>query len=465
MGNPDSRPLGSSFRDPSGFLFQRDCVLYRQVNLSYRENYDLLMHSGLYKALTSEGLLVEHEEVDAAPAAPEIAHKVIAPRRMPFISYPYEWCFSELKDAALLTLRIQKKALEFGMSLKDSSAYNVQFDGARPVLIDTLSFEKYREGEPWVAYRQFCQHFLAPLVLASRRDVRLSQLLRVYIDGVPLDLASKLLPRRTRLSPSLYAHIHLHARYQSRFAGGGAEAAEKARRRKISRLAFAGLVDNLESTVRKLTWQPAGTEWADYYEETNYTAAAFADKERLVGEFLEEASPETVWDLGANTGRFSRIAAEKGAYVVSFDVDPAAVERNYLDRGREHAGKVLPLLCDLTSPSPALGWALSERDSLLSRGPADAVMALALVHHLAISNNVPLARLTDFFAGVAKTLIVEFVPKEDSQVQRLLATREDIFGEYSRESFEAALARRFDIIRSAGMSESERTLYLAQARA
>ncbi len=376
MSSPEIRPLSGSFRDPSGFLFERDGVLYRQVNQSCRENYDLLMQSGLYEALVADGLLVPHEEVDVPPAAAESVYKVIAPRRLPFISYPYEWCFSQLKDAAIATLRIHRKAFEFGMSLKDASAYNVQFDGARPVLLDTLSFEKYREGEPWVAYRQFCQHFLAPLALMSRRDVRLGQLLRVYVDGVPLDLASRLLPRRTKLSPSLYAHIHLHARFQSRFGDAGAEAAQ-ARRRKISRLAFAGLADNLESTVRKLSWKAAGTEWADYYDETNYTAGAFAEKKRLVAEFLAEARPSTVWDLGANTGRFSRIAAEKAALVVSFDIDPVAVERNYLDRRNEGSSKIIPLTLDLTNPSPSLGWHLTERDSLVERGPADAVLALA----------------------------------------------------------------------------------------
>ncbi|MHC4714977.1 MAG: class I SAM-dependent methyltransferase [Planctomycetota bacterium] len=350
------------------------------------------------------------------------------------------------------------------MSLKDASAYNIQFEGARPVLLDTLSFEKYKEGEPWVAYRQFCQHFLAPLALMSRRDVRLGQLLRVYIDGVPLDLASRLLPRRTRLSPSLYAHIHLHARFQSRFAGGGAEVAQ-ARQRKISRLAFAGLADNLESTVSKLSWKAAGTEWADYYDETNYTAGAFAEKERLVAEFLEQAKPSTVWDLGANTGRFSRIAADKGALVVSFDIDPVAVERNYLDRRKEGSPKITPLTLDLTNPSPSLGWHLTERDSLVARGPADAVLALALVHHLAISNNVPLAMIADFLADIGKWLVIEWVPKSDSQVKRLLATREDIFTDYTREAFERALERRFEILRGERLKESERTLYLTRARA
>lgn len=189
-----SRSLPGSFRDPSGFVFWRDGVIYRQVNAIYKEDYDHLMSSGLYKALVDAGLLIPHEEVGAEPAVSDGAYKIIRPELVTFVSYPYEWSFSQLKDAALTTLRVQHESMDFGMTLKDCSAYNVQFKDGKPVFIDTLSFERYREGTPWAPYRQFCQHFLAPLALMSHRDVRLSQLLRIHVDGVPLDLASSLLP-------------------------------------------------------------------------------------------------------------------------------------------------------------------------------------------------------------------------------------------------------------------------------
>ena len=214
----DVQPLAASFRDPSGFLFTRQGVLYRQVNQLYRENYDRLMTSGLAEKLIRGGWLIPHTEVDAPPADASLAYKVIRPELLDFISYPYEWSFSQLQDAALNTLAIQKMALESGMALKDASAYNMQFHHGRAVLIDTLSFEVYREGEPWVAYRQFCQHFLAPLALMAYTDVRLSQLLRVYIDGIPLDLAARLLPGKTRWDLGLATHIHLHAAAQQRYS-------------------------------------------------------------------------------------------------------------------------------------------------------------------------------------------------------------------------------------------------------
>jgi hypothetical protein len=249
-GHQNSEDVPASFRDPSGFLFVRESSLFRQVNITYKENYDHLMTSGLYRALVDAELLIPHDEIDVEPAKPDKAYKIIKPELIEFISYPYEWCFSQLKDAALTTLKVHKKAFDFGMSLKDCSAYNIQFRKGKPIFIDTLSFEKYHEGQPWVAYRQFCQHFLAPLALMSHRDIRLNQLLRVYIDGVPLDLASSLLPLSTRFSFSLLSHIHLHARSQKHYASRSVDTS----RYKINRLSFLGLVDNLESAIKRLKW-------------------------------------------------------------------------------------------------------------------------------------------------------------------------------------------------------------------
>jgi len=457
MGTDESVP--GSFRDPSGFLFHRGGRLFRQVNDSYRADYKLLMESGLYQDLTNQGLLVPHVET-SEPHMSGGGSLVIEPELIPFISYAYEWCFSQLQDAALATLAIQKKAVEHGMSLKDASAYNIQFRGCRPVMIDTLSFERYREGEPWVAYRQFCQHFLAPLALMSYSDVRLSQLLRVNIDGIPLDLASHLLPSKTHLNLGLATHIHLHAQAQQKYADKQA----KPTGRKMSRMAYLGLIDNLESTVKKLSWKPEGTEWGDYYAATNYTDASLEHKTQLVGEYLEKARPKTVWDLGANTGRFSRIAAERGIPTIAFDIDPAAVELNYRECRKKEERNLLPLLSDLTNPSPAIGFENRERQSLIERGPCDTAMALALIHHLAIGNNLPFAHIVDFLAGICRTLIVEFVPKSDSQVKRLLATREDIFPGYTQAEFEQAFAARFVTLASSPVRESERTIYLMELR-
>ena len=397
-------------------------------------------------------------------AARPDAYRVIRPERISFISYPYEWCFSQLQDAALTTLRIQELALERGLTLKDASAYNIQFRNGRPLLIDTLSFEPYAEGTPWVGYRQFCQHFLATLALMACRDVRLGQLFRVHIDGVPLDFASRLLFASTRFRFGLLTHIHLHARSQARHANDAAASATAAGAARVSRMGLRGLIDSLRSLVRSLSWEPGGTEWGDYYEETNYSASASEHKLELVRKLVASVRPATVWDLGGNTGLFSRLAVDAGAHVTSWDVDPAAVEKNYRHLRAEGPRPLLPLLLDLTNPSSAIGWANEERSSLCGRGPVDLVMALALIHHLAISNNVPLARVAEFFASLGPHLLIEFVPKHDSQVQRLLATREDIFDGYTRAGFEAAFGRRYETIEAHPIPESARTLYLLRRK-
>ncbi len=464
--NENSEVVAGSFRDPSGFVFRRNGVFYRQVNESYKEDYERLMGSGLYEELTDKDLLIPHEEVDLAPPVPGEAYKVIKPRKVQFISYPYEWCFSQFKDAALTTLKIQEIALEFGMSLKDSSSFNIQFQRNQPVFIDTLSFEEYREGQPWVAYRQFCQHFLAPLAIMSYTDIRLNQLLRVYLDGIPLDMASSLLPLGSRFRFTLLSHIHLHARSQEHFSDR-VKAVKQVNKdgKKMSRTALLGLIDSLESAIKRLTWKSRDTLWSDYYGgSSNYSSQALEHKKEIVGNYLEEVGPEEVWDLGANVGLFSRISSRKGIRTISFDFDPGCVESNYLKCKEDGSGNTLPLLLDLTNPTPDVGWGSKERMSIMERGPTDAALALALVHHLAISNNTPFPKIADFLNQICSYLIVEFIPKGDEQVQKLLASREDVFADYSQDNFLKSFERKFSIMASEGVKDSGRTIYLMESR-
>jgi ribosomal protein L11 methylase PrmA len=448
--------LGSSFRDPSGFVFRRDGNLLRQVNQSYQQDYLALMDSGLYRQAVEDGWLIPHQEVDSPLADPNSGWRLIRPLPVSFISYPYEWCFSQLKDAALATLAIQKKALQHGMSLKDASAYNLQFDHGRPILIDTLSFERYTPGQPWPAYGQACRHFLAPLALMSLRDIRLQQLWLANLDGIPLDLAAKLLPARSRLRLSLLVHLHWHAKMQ-RAKDAAAEKPPPSAELGITQL--TGIIDNLESGIARLNWKPAGTEWADYYQESNYSPTAMDQKKSVVAQFIDTIAPKSVWDLGANTGEFSRLASDRGIFTVAFDKDPAAVEKNYLlvkERGEKN---LLPLVMDLTNPSPALGWSHQERFSLVERGPADLVLALALIHHLAIGDNVPFDRVAKFLHRIGRNLIIEFVPQKDPQVRRLLVVRKDIFADYTQTAFETEFGRYFTIRRREPILQTPRTLY------
>jgi len=450
----------SSFRDPGGFVFYLDGQPYRQINQKSKQNFDLLTNSGLYQDLAGKGLIASHAEVSNKFAVTKDAYKIIKPQIIPFISYPYEWSFDQLKDAALTTLEIQEIALSYNMSLKDASAYNIQFIGYRPIFIDTLSFEKYREGQTWTGYRQFCQHFLAPLALMSKKDPRTNLILRDFIDGIPLDLTSQLLPNATKFDLSLLTHLHLHSLNQKRMA----EKKINKSKYRMTRFQMLSLIGNLKSTIEKLKMNHFKTEWQEYYSFTNYSDKAAEQKELLLKNFLNQARPKFVLDLGANDGRFSQIACQNGAYTIACDIDPLAIEKSYLEAKRNKNSRLLPLIIDLTNPSPSLGWASVERKSFNQRAKVDCVVALALIHHLAISNNLPLPMIAEYFAGLGDNLIIEFVPKEDSNVKILLQNREDIFTEYSKEGFEKAFQLFFNILGRENINESKRILYLMKRK-
>lgn len=458
MASSSARVAGS-FRDPAGFVFEDDGVLYRQVNDTFAAEYDAVVDSGLYDALHAEGLLVDHEVVDPALGT-DRAHAVLRPERLPFVSFPYEWSPGQLRDAALLTLRVQDVALEHGMILRDASAYNVQFRRGRAVFIDTLSFAPWEEGTPWVAYGQFCEQFLGPLVLQTRVDHRLRRLLVADVGGVPIDLAAQLAPGSTRLRPSLLTHLHLHARARR---DEEADPDAEPRHARFSHNAMVGLVRGLRKAVTSLVWEPTGTTWADYDRTADhYSDAARSAKAEAVREAVANVRPDLVWDLGANTGRFAAIAADAGATTVAFDLDAGAVERAWQRVVAEPPtrGDLLPLVQDLANPSPALGWAHAERPSLADRGPADLVLALALVHHLAIGNNVPLADVVGDLAGLGDHLLVEWVPPTDRKVRVLLATREDVFVDYTREEFDRAVEAAGVVVSRTPIPGTERELVL-----
>lgn len=413
-------------------------------------------------------MLVSHQEIvnGNVPRTPD-CYKVIKPQEIPFISYPYEWCFSQLKAAAMLTLRVQHEAMKHGFILKDASAFNVQFLDSKPVFIDTLSFDTYEPGSPWVAYKQFCQHFLAPLALMAHTDIELSKLMISHIDGVSLSLASKLLPFRTWFNYSLATHVHLHSKMQQQHGdAAGKGATSNTKTASLSERGLLALMESLAGTIKKLHWNMPKTEWGNYYANTNYSDRAGQEKRALVNSLLGSIPDpmKIIQDFGSNTGEFSRIAAKHCDLVISQDIDPVAVEVNYRENTTNGPANILPLIQDFSSPSPAIGWGNAERSSFLERSHCDALLVLALIHHLAISNNVPLRNIAKLFSRMTKWLVVEFVPKADSQVVRLLATREDIFTNYTQQGFEDEFSKYFSVVDIAPVPESERIIYLMKTR-
>lgn len=449
--------IPSSFRDPSGFLFTHEGILYRQVESCYRKDYEYAQQSELYQDLIQYGMLIPHQEIDLKTAAPN-AYKILKPEQLAFVSYPYEWCFSQLKDAALLTLVIMRKALSKGMILKDASAYNIQFRASKPVFIDSLSFEIYKEGTPWIAYQQFCRHFLAPLALMSFTDIRLNTLFLGHHDGIPLDMTSRLLPFYTKLIPALALDIHLQGRM-------GLQPSNPASQKSFMKKAdLINLLTHLEAAVSGMRTPTQRTTWKSYSVLESYTEQAAASKKEIVLEFLRKISFKTVWDLGAHEGFFSAMAAGKAEFVLSLDADPSAVEAHYQKIKKSETSNILPLVMDLTQPSPSVGWENKERLSLTQRGPADLIMMLAIIHHLAISNNLPLDRIASWISQLGRYALVEFVPKEDPKVLELLSRREDIFPGYTQAEFEKAFAGHFKIAAQKTCAGSRRTLYLFEKR-
>jgi hypothetical protein len=454
--NPTAhRKESSSFRDPSGYLFWQGDQLYRFVSESYATQYDHAKTVGLFDQLIEKHWMIPFEDLGAQEDL-EDCHTVLRPSLLDFVSYPAEWCFGQIKDAALLTLDVHLHALSHGMMLKDASLYNVQFHHGKATFIDHLSFDFYEPYGYWPAYGQFCRHFLAPLALMSRVDVGLAKLLNLHIDGVPLDLAAKILPFSSRFNFSLFAHLFLHSKYVNKFGAARSRVAKKT----INISGAIAMANSLRSWIRGQKAHDQKTEWGQYYSETSYSDAAMASKRDIIRAMVKRAQPKIVWDIGANDGRMSRDIADITDRIVCFDIDHTAVDRNYQICKEEKYESILPLICDFMNPTPAIGFENQERQSLLERGRPDLVLALAVIHHLAISNNVPLDRLAGFFAKMTPNLLIEFVPKDDEMVQRLLANRADIFPDYSPEGFEQAFGTFFEIVEVTGIAESPRRLYL-----
>lgn len=450
----------SSFRDNSGFVFYEQGEVFRAISLSYSENYQHLIKSGLYDYLVKEYLLIPHTEEELSDKSYSGICKIIKPHKIDFISYPYEWCFSQLKDAALTTLRIQKVAMKYGMTLKDSSPYNIQFYRGKPILIDTLSFEIYKGNEPWIPYNQFCKNFLAPLALAKYCDVRLILMLNNFIDGIPLDLAGKILKKNVFFSLGIFIHIFLHSKFQKKYSSKNESI--KNDKKLMNKNSLLRLIENLESTVNRLRLKKDKTHWSNYYFDQHHSELYFVKKKEIVKNYIENVNPKSVWDLGANDGEFCKIASSVSDVVVAFDSDYECIENFYQHVKKNNIQNILPLVVDLANPTSSIGWANSERKSFTERSNADLVLALALVHHLSISNNVPLALVAEFFSNICSRLIIEFIPKNDPMVKKLLLNRKDIFENYSLDNFVKEFSNYFLIIDHKKVADTDRIIYLME---
>lgn len=454
-----------SFRDPSGMVFTLNGKIYRSVFKAGVEDYEAARKAGLHDRLVDAGLLIPHKEVDIGEDAPPGTVYCLNHPCLPMISYPWEWSFSMLKDAAILHLEAMELLLPLGFWLRDANAFNIQYDGKRLRLIDTLSIGRKTAGSPWVAYGQFCAQFLAPLAVAAYCDIRTLGLWRSYMDGMPLDLAVKMIPKWRLFRPGFFMHLFLHEKFQKSSdrkedIGKQVEVAAP----KVSDTGLLGLIRSLRRTIDGIKWKPVSRVWDDYQEIRTYATEDVTQKTEYVDRTIKRINPKIVWDLGANTGEFSRIAAAHGAYVMSLDGDIACTEYLYQQCfKKDKIERILPLSMDLSNPTPGLGWKGQERLSLNERGPADLVLALALVHHMVFSNCIPLHQTAEWFSSIGNHILVEFVPQEDPMVIKLLRFRKDEHHPYDIESFTTAFGKYFKFI-DREMLKNGRELFLMEKK-
>ncbi|GAO43416.1 class I SAM-dependent methyltransferase [Flavihumibacter petaseus] len=448
------RRLGGSFRDPAGFLFFENDIPLRQVNPVYADNFKLLTGSGLYQELSDAGQLISHEIVPEHKGLDGKAWCVLRPKWLSFVSYPYEWSFFQLQQAAVLTLDINLKAMAKGMILKDASAWNIQFDGCRPVLVDTLSLERYDKSKPWVAYRQFCQHFLNPLLLAAYCDATVLQEFIFRREGFSAAYAASRLPWRTRLNLGILMHVHLNKRLSVNTSGSDPAATFSFEKLERVLLHLRGMVASLKPRASKTTWE-------DYYSGSISGEGYLNEKAAVVEELIQLTNGITATDLGCNNGYFSRMLQQAGYRVIAIDSDVQAIDQLARANHQSPVNSLLTIVADISNPSPALGWRNSEDKQLIDRLEADTCLSLALWHHLYFQYNIPLADIAAFTASICRQfLIVEYVPVDDKKTQIISRGKEQLIPGYSREAFEKAVSVFFRIIEIRMLSEEKRIIYL-----
>ena len=433
------------------------------------EDWRALAASELFARSTAEGRLVATEVADGAGELPDLPTgrpaAVLRHERVPFVSYPYEWVFGMLRDAALLQLQLAREALEEGLVLKDATPYNVQWRGAEPVFIDVGSFERLREGEPWSGYRQFCMQFLFPLMLTAYKGIPHQPWLRGRADGITAQECRSLMSFRDRFRRGTMAHVFLHARLERKRVDESRDIKSELKRAGFKTELIKANVRRLEKIVRGLEWNPPGSSWSDYGPNTSYVEEGADAKARFVREVVGTRSWGRVWDLGCNDGRFSRIAAANADHVLAVDSDVVVVERLYRALRHEKSRTILPLTMSLSDPSPPLGWRGAERVPLEERGRPDLTLCLALVHHVAIADNVPLGDFVRWLAELGGALVVEFVGRDDPMVRALLARKAPGSNpDYERDHFERRLDEYFEIERAIELPPGTRKIYFARPR-
>ncbi len=448
-----------SFRDRKARVILEKNRILRAVFESGASTYREAREENIYKELAHQGLLLQVQEIDPRNVmVPDGTSYLLETPKLPFISYPYEWIFSLHQRAALLHLDLHLAALELDFTLLDATAYNVQFEGTRPIFIDHMSLRKYEPGEVWVGHRQFCMQFLNPLLFWSHLGLSPNAWFRGSLEGITPEVARRLLPWKSKLSFTVATHVVAQSVLQTASLKNKKKTSSSLAGARLPKKSLIGMLRGLREYIAKLSPPKDKTVWEDYGTSNSYTQCELAEKKAFVDQMVRSVKPRLLFDLGCNTGNFSEIALEAGAgSVVGFDFDHGALELAYR-RFDAKGSRFLPLMLDASNPSPSQGWAQSERKGLKERAEAEALIALALIHHIAIGKNVPLADAVNWIIDLAPIGVIEFPHKSDPMVQHLLAHREDIFEDYCEQAFLEAVNARARVVQSARVSDNGRLL-------
>ena len=454
-----------SFRDPDTRVFRYNGAVFRCLTPRALADWQRLAATEFHARFMADRSVIPTRLVTDPESLPPLAARwaaVLEHERVPVVSYPYEWSFGMLKDAALLQLDVTRAALDEEMTLKDATAFNVQWLGARPTFIDIGSFTPYAAGEPWAGYRQFCETFLYPLLLQAYRHVPFHPWLRGSLEGITAEHCLSLLSGRRLLRPGVLTHVYLQAKAQARYEDTTGDVRQELRAAGFGAVLIKHNIERLRRTVEKLRWNPPRSTWSEYQREHSYDDADLRSKAAFVERILARRRWPLVWDVGCNIGKYSRLAAEHADYVLALDADHVVVEHLYRELHAGGPANILPLVADVADPSPGLGWRGRERLPLADRGAPELIMCLALMHHLVIGRNIPLDEFVAWLAQFGAEVILEFVGRDDPMVKRLLLNRRDQEFEYSDAALGAALGRHFGAVTHETLASGTRTLYHCQ---
>jgi ribosomal protein L11 methylase PrmA len=454
--------LPGSYRDPSGQVYIGDEKVFRSVYSLRAENFKKILSDNIINESVNADYLVPTQVVDNEELRRKLkCSYVLQHEKIPFISYPYEWSFSELKEAALHHLKFHKYLLERGYSLSDASAYNIQFIGNKPIFIDVLSIVPYQDGDLWMGYKQFCEQFLNPLLLTSLKGINFNSWYRGAVEGITTKDLLSVLSLKQRLNWRIFTFLTLYQKAGNQVVKNPKNAQRKATQgqKAIPKKSYIAMLTQLMAWIERLEPHVEKTVWSEYADNNTYAKVERDEKEKYIREFVSRNKIKTVVDLGCNTGVYSIAAANAGAeYIIGFDFDHNALEKAY-NRARDEGVDFLPLWLDASNPSPSQGWLESERESFSRRFHAEGVIALAFEHHLAIAKNIPLEQVVSWITSIADQGVIEFIPKNDQTITEMLSTREDIFPGYCESSFESALTKCVTIVNKKVISNSGRVLY------